>query len=137
MLSATTRPMNVANYVSCQVIHNLWLADSSSDGEEVTSRPLAAMKPLRTLTPPQRAAADRSALARQQLLVQHSPSYHPSLPSVLRQHCAAIHTQNALPCNPPCSDMKHLLRMPVCRCLMLHSLPLYSWDQKHSRDMRS
>ena len=43
--------------------------DSSSDEDEVTSRPLAAVRQLRALTPPQRAAADRNALARQQLLV--------------------------------------------------------------------
>ena len=47
-------------------------ADSSSDEDEVTSRPPAAVRQLRTLTPPQRAAADRSALARQQLLVRAS-----------------------------------------------------------------
>ena len=45
-------------------------ADSSSDEDEVTSRPPAAVRQLRALTPPQRAAADRSALARQQLLVR-------------------------------------------------------------------
>ena len=51
-------------------MHDSTHADSSSDEDEVTSRPPAAVIQLRALTLPQRAAADRTALARQQLLMR-------------------------------------------------------------------
>lgn len=79
---ATLSFLTVASIVlPSNLNHPLVLADSSSDGEEVTSRPLAAIRPLRTLTPPHRAAADRSALARQQLLVYHAMPLYPVAPS--------------------------------------------------------
>ena len=95
----------------------------------MTSRPLAAIKPLRALTPPQRAAADRRVLARQQLLVQHSPAYPPSLSSVLRQHCATHHTSTH---NTPEYNFLMWIRAaapPPLQMSALQSL-LYSQAQK-------
>lgn len=68
-------------------------ADSSSDEDEVTSRPPAAVRQLRALTPPQRAAADRSALARQQLLVR--ASIIQALISTKRITCCDTHCAHA------------------------------------------
>ena len=68
-------------------------ADSSSDEDEVTSRPPAAVRQLRALTPPQRAAADRSALARRQLLVR--ASIIQALISTKRITCCDTHCAHA------------------------------------------
>ena len=110
----TVRSFKIPNSVLTRILdYPLVLADSSSDEEEVTSRPLATIRPLRTLTPRQRAAADRSALARQQLLVHRLvPQYPSCLPLTMQRSLRPdIHAQRV---------KVHLLRVLVT----LQTLPV-------------